>query len=232
MYRTLAGIVLLLTMPLAQAHDAETLFNKVSLQAEAQREVPNDEMTVMLTAQAQGSDPAALAEKVNREMAWALELAAKESAVEAETRGYSTSPIYGRASSSEGRVITGWHVRQQIQLKTIEFQKLTELLGTLQERLQITQMGFSPTTETRQKYQNELISEAMQAFKERVAIIQQNMDGRDYRIVELNVNTSGFGYRPMVMADMAMSKMERTAPAVEGGTSEVTVTVSGSVQFY
>ena len=224
--------VLLLLMPFAQAHDAETLFNKVSLQAEAQREVPNDEMTVMMAAEVQGSNPSELAERVNKDMAWALDLAKKQPAINAETHNYSTSPIYGKASGSGGRVITGWRVRQELQLKTTEFQKLTELLGTLQERLQLTQMGFSPTPETRQKHQNELISEAMQAFKERVAIIQQNMDGRDYRIVELNVNTSGFGYRPMAMADMAMSTMERAAPAVEGGTSEVTVTVSGSVQFY
>lgn len=232
MLRILIPALTIFLMPTAQAHDEETLFNKVSLQAEAQREVPNDEMTVVVTAEAQGPDPSALAERVNKDMAWALDLAKKQPAIEAETRGYSTSPIYGKASSSGSRMITGWHVRQQLQLKTTEFQELTELLGTLQERLQLTQMGFSPTPATRQKHQNELISEAMQAFKERVAIIRENMDGRDYRIIELNVNTSGFGYRPMVMADMAVSKMERSAPAVEGGTSEVTVTVSGSVQFY
>ena len=232
MQRTLALFLIFCVVPLAQAHDDEILFNKVSLQAEAQRDVPNDEMTVVVRAEAQGSDPSELAERINRDMAWALDRVKKQPAIDAETRGYTTSPIYGKSSSSNGRVITGWHVRQDLQLKSTKFQRLTELLGTLQERLQITQMGFSPTRGTRQKHQNELISEAMQAFTERVAIIQKNMDGRDYRIIELNVNTSGFGYRPMVMADMAVSKMERAAPAVEGGTSEVTVTVSGSVQFY
>jgi len=93
------------------------------------------------------------------------------------------------------------------------------MLGTLQQRLQITQMGFNPTSDTRKKHQNELVSEALEAFKERVAIVQKGMDGRDYRIVELNVNTSGFGRRPMAMMDMAASRMESAAPAVEGGTS-------------
>lgn len=232
MPRTLTAVVLLLLTPLLHAHDNETLFNKVTLQAEARREVPNDEMTVLLTAEHQGSDPSELAERVNQDMAWALDLAKKESAVDAETRGYTTSPIYGKATGSNSRIISGWRVSQQLQLKTLEFPVLTELLGTLQQRLQIAQMGFSPTSDTRKKHQNELISEAMEAFKERVAIVQKGMDGRDYRIVELNVNTSGFGYRPMAMADMAVSRMESAAPAVEGGTTEVTVTVSGSVQFY
>ncbi len=226
MLRTLTVIAALLLVPPLQAHDEATLFNKVNLQAEAQREVPNDEMQVLLAAEHQGDDPAALAERVNQDMAWALDRARKTDTVDAETQAYSTRPIY------EDGVIRGWRARQELQLKSSEFAKLTELLGTLQERLQIAQMGFSPAPETRQKHQDELISEAIRAFKDRVAIVQKNMDDRDYRIIELNVNTSGFGYRPMAMADRAMSKMERSAPAVEGGTSEVTVTVSGSVQFY
>lgn len=228
MLRTLTVAVLLLLAPLAHAdHEHETLFNKVSLQAEAQREVPNDEMTVLVAAEHQGADPSALAERVNQDMAWALDLARQDASVKAETRGYTTQPIY------KDGVISGWRVRQDLQLKTEEFAKLTELLGKLQEKLQITQMGFSPTPETQRQHQDELISEAMERFKERVAIIQKSMDDRDYRIIDLNVNTNGFGYRPMAMAaDMSIAKMERAAPAVEGGTSQVTVTVSGSVQFY
>jgi len=219
-------MVLLGLMPPVLAGDEETLFNKVTLQAEARREVPNDEMTVILAAEQQGADPSVLADRVNQDMAWALDLAGKQTAVESETRGYSTQPIY------KDGVIRGWRVRQQLQLKSRQFDKLTKLLGTLQERLQIAQMGFNPALATRDKHQNELISEAMQAFKERVAIIQKNMDGRDYRIIELNVNTGGFVDRPMLMADRAVASLEHSAPAVEGGTSEVTVTVSGSVQFY
>jgi len=226
MLRILSIAVLFCLVPLVQAHDEETLFNKVSLQAETQREVPNDEMRVTLVAEQQGSDPATLSQRVNDDMAWALEQAKKDDTVTAETQGYSTQPIY------KDGIIRGWRVRQELQLKSTEFTRLTELLGKLQDRLQITQMGFSPTPATRQKHENELITEAIQSFKERIAIIQQNMDGQDYRIIEMNVNTGGFGYRPMAMADMGMAKMERSGPAVEAGTTEVTVTVSGSVQFY
>lgn len=228
MLRILTITTLLLLAPLVQAgDDHETLFNKVSLQAEAQREVPNDEMSVMLVAEHQGSEPSVLAERVNEDMDWALKRTKQADAIKAETRGYSTQPIY------DDGVVRGWRVRQQLQLKSEDFAGLTELLGELQERLQIAQMGFSPTPETQQKHQDELITEAMERFKERVAIIRKSMDDRDYRIIDLNVNTNGFGHRPYAaMADMSMAKAERSAPAVEGGTSQVTVTVSGSVQFY
>jgi predicted secreted protein len=59
------------------------------------------------------------------------------------------------------------------------------------------------------------------------------MDNMDYRIIELHVNTGG--QRPPVMyAERAMvqSMDARKAPAVEAGTSKLTVTVSGSVQFF
>ncbi|MCS3903453.1 putative secreted protein [Methylohalomonas lacus] len=228
MLRILTITTLLLMAPLAQAgDDNETLFNKVSLQAEAQREVPNDEMSVLLVAEHQGSEPSVLAERVNADMDWALKQARQADAIKTETRGYSTQPIY------DDGVVRGWRVRQQLQLKSEDFAGLTELLGELQERLQVAQMGFSPTPETQQKHQDELITEAMERFKERVAIIRKSMEDRDYRIIDLNVNTSGFGQQPFAaMADMSMARAERSAPAVEGGTSQVTVTVSGSVQFY
>lgn len=222
------GLYLLLFAANVQAeHGHEQLFNKVSLQAEAQRDVPNDEMTVLLVAEHQGAETAVLAERVNSDMAWALELANKQTDVDAETRAYSTQPMY------KDGVIRGWRVRQELQLKSREFTDLTELLGMLQEKLQIARMAFNPTPETRRKHQNELITEAMAAFKERAGIIQKTMDGRDYRIIELNINTNGFGDRPyLAMAEMSMARMDRVAPAVEGGTSQVQVTVSGSIQFY
>lgn len=228
MRRTLTIILLLLAAPLVHAeHDHETLFNKVSLQAEAQGEAPNDEMTVVLSAEQQGSDAAALAERVNENMTWALGLAGKVAAVRAETQSYSTWPMY------DDGVITGWRVRQELQLKSQDFARLTELLGKLQERLQIVRMGFSPTAETRRQYENELITEAMQAFKERVAVIQQSMGNSDYRIIELHVGAGGSSPPIRMMAAEASTlSMARSAPVVEGGTSEVTVTVSGSVQFY
>lgn len=227
MLRVLTAVVTALLLSASvQAHEEETLFNRVSLQAEAQREVPNDEMTVLLAVEHQGNNPSVLADRVNKDMAWALEQAERVEAVDSQTRNYATYPMY------KDGLIRGWRVRQELQLTSQNFAELTELLSGLQDRLQIAQMGFSPTPETRQKYQNELISEAMAAFKERVAIIQKSMAGRDYRMIEINVNTSGFGYQPMRMAEMATAKMDRAAPAVEGGTSEVTVTVSGTVQFY
>lgn len=222
------AVLLLMFSPFLLADGHETLFNKINLQAEVEREVPNDEMTVILAVEHQGATPSDLADRVNKDMAWALEQAKAVNAIAAKTRNYTTTPIY----RDRERVISGWRVRQELELKSQDFPTMTQMVGKLQERLQVVQMGFSPTPETRRQHQNELISEAMEQFRERVAIVQQHMEGRDYRIVELHINTGGYG-RPMMMADYARAAApEMAAPAVEAGTSQVQVTITGSVQFY
>ena len=66
-----------------------------------------------------------------------------------------------------------------------------------------------------------------------VEIVKKHMPVKNHRIINLNINTGG--YRPPVIhAQMAMMKsMEMaSAPSVEAGKSKITVTVSGSVQYY
>jgi predicted secreted protein len=73
----------------------------------------------------------------------------------------------------------------------------------------------------------------MQAFLARVEIVKKHMPAKNQRIINLNINTGG--YRPPVVhAQRTMMKSMELAstPAVEAGTSKLTVTVSGSVQYY
>ena len=56
---------------------------------------------------------------------------------------------------------------------------------------------------------------------------------RMHRIINININTGG--YHPPVPYErgVMMKTMEmNAAPAVEAGTSKITVTINGSVQFF
>ena len=68
--------LLLLALP-AAAQDAgrEPQFDVVSFEAQASREVHNDQLVAVLAVEQHGPDPAALADTVNRRMAEALKLA-------------------------------------------------------------------------------------------------------------------------------------------------------------
>ena len=207
--------------------DDETLFNTVNLQAQAEREVPNDQMIVLLASEHEGSDTTGLAAKINSDMQWALEIIKKYPAVESQTKSYQTYPTYRK------QVVIGWRANQQIEIKSENIAALTGLVGKLQEKLQVKQMSFSPTTETRVRFENELIEEAMQAFLARVEIVKKNMPVKNHRIINLNIN-AGSNQPPVIFAQRTMMKsMEMaSAPSVEAGKSKITVTVSGSVQYF
>ena len=226
-FRLLFSSCLLVVLTFPSYAEDETLFNTVNLQASAEREIPNDEMIVLLATEHEGSDTADLAAKINSDMQWALELIKKYSSVDSQTKSYQTYPTYRK------QVVIGWRASQQVMIKSKDISALSELVGKLQEKLQVKQMSFNPTKETRVNYENELIEEAMQAFLARVDIVKKHMPEKNQRIINLNINTGG--YRPPVMhAQRAMTNsMEMaSAPAVDAGTSKLTVTVSGSIQFF
>ncbi len=219
--------LLFFLIPPVIAHDNETLFNTVNLQAQAEREIPNDQIIVLLATEHESSDTASLAAKINSDMQWALKQIEKYSAVKTQTKSYQTFPTYRK------QIIIGWRASQQIEIKSENIAALTELVGTLQEKLQVKQMSFSPTTETRVRFENELIEEAMQAFLARVEIVKKNMPVKNHRIINLNIN-AGSNQPPVIFAQRTMMKSMEMAstPSVEAGKSKITVTVSGSVQYF
>ncbi len=224
---TVTLLSILLTFTVA-AHEDSPLFNQVHLQASAQMDVPNDELIVIMTVEMEANNAAELADNINETMDWAITRVKKHSAIQARTLSYNTYPVYDK------KTLIGWRGNQQLELKSSDITKLTEMTGQLQQRLQIKGMRFSPTKQTRKKHEDVLIEEAMQAFKRRVEIVKKHMSEKNVRIVSLNINTGGDYPRP-VRAEtrmMAMDSMAVSAPAVEAGSSSITVTVSGSVQFF
>ena len=217
---------LCLTLP-AYAHDNEVLFNTVNLQAQAERDIPNDQMTVVLVTEQDGSDAARVARMINQDMAWAFEVIKKHPFAIYQTKGYRTWPLYDADNE-----ITGWHAIQEIELAGSKMEELSGLVGKLQEKMQVREMSFSPTDATRRKIENELILEAMQAFRERIEIVRKMMDDKNYRIINLTINTDG--QPPPVFYERALAasvKAESSPPAVQAGTSRLIVTLNGSVQF-
>ena len=206
--------------------DDQPLFNQVHLQAQAEREIPNDQLTVLLAVEKEGKLPASIADEINRTMAWALEILKSKPTIKARTLSYNTYPVY------EKQTIISWRASQQLELESQDVPLLTDLLGKLQEKLQVKNMSFSASSRLRQQHENELIEEALQAFKQRVEIIKQHMEGNNVRIVNLHVNTDGHPPQPLYRERAMVSMDMKAAPAVEAGTSAMTVTVSGSVQFF
>jgi len=211
--------------PLAAAAQApETLFNLVSLSAQAEREVPNDLLSAVLAAEAEGVEPAPLAAEVNRTMQRALALAKGVGAVKIRTGGYATTPVYDK-----NRIVR-WRVRQELRLESADFAAATDLIGKLQASLVVAGMTLSVSPEARRQAENALTAEAIGAFDERARLVRDAMKAKSYRLRDLQLSGSE---PPRPLYAMARSAVAQSAapPAIEPGTTRILITVSGTVQL-
>ena len=218
-----------LLAPLAAAAQApETLFNPlfnlVTLNAQAEKEVPNDLLTAVLAAESEGADTAKLAEATNRTMQAAIAAARGYRGVRARSGNYQTFPQY------DGRKIAGWRARQELRLESADFAALAELIGKLQATLVVTGMTLSVSPEARKQAENALIPEALAAFEERARLVRDAMKAKGHRVRDVQISSAGAPY-PVPLPARAMAASSAPGPAVEAGTTRILITVSGTIQL-
>ena len=209
-----------------RSDDNPPRYNQVRLQAQQSESVSNDTMHVTLNSYAEMQDSSRLAARINRDMDWALAQARQFSDVKVSTGGYQTWPV------TRKEVTSAWRGQQDLILESRNTEMLSQLTGQLQEKLKIKSMSFSVSDEKRMAVENRLIDAALNAFKVRARIVGDNLNAKGYRIVDINVGTSA--QRPPVMYQARMSSVSMEASdavAVEGGESDVQVTVSGSIEL-
>ncbi|ASJ75506.1 SIMPL domain-containing protein [Granulosicoccus antarcticus] len=228
----LAGLFGLQTgLPVQAQSSGETLYNVFNLTSEATTEIDNDLMMATLVVQQEHRDPAVLADKINSTMAWAVDLLRPFKTLNVKTRDYQTYPRY---DTSQVRRLIGWRATQTLQLETEDFGAAGQAIQQLQEKLQVQGIRLMTKDSTREKASDQLIGEALDAFKDRALLVQENMGSSGYRILDVNIQT-GQSNVPMLNARAEMADVMRSSvasePVVEPGTSRVSVQVFGRVQL-
>ena len=212
---------------LAQPAPESTRYNTVDLQAEAQREVGNDTFSASLFVEMTEADAAKLADSLNRNTADSIAVAKEFASVRVRSGNNQTYPVYDRAQR-----FTAWRGRAELRLESKDFQAAATLIGRLQSRMQLGQIGFSVSPEARKAAEDEIIGAAIKAFRARADIVRTSLGGRGYRIRRLAVNT-GVGFVPPrpLMARAGVAAAEGVAtPPLEGGVSQITVSVNGTIE--
>ena len=210
----------------AASYADELNYNLYRFTAEARQVVENDLMKVALSASRESNRAAEAADAVNQQMQWALGLAKKKKALTVSTGQYHTSPVYKNGK------ITAWRASQQLLIETEKFDVLTDLLGELQQRLKLDSMQFTPTPQTRDRAEDQLVIKALEQFKARAKTVAKTMNASNYDIVNLGINTGGY-QPPMPQMRMKTFALEQSVadPSVEGGASTLTVSVTGEIQL-
>ncbi len=212
--------------PLVSA-DKDKVEDQVSFQVDAGRDVENDRVTAILSATAENRDPAKLAERINTDMQWAVQQLEGNAAIKTQSGSYQTYPVY------DDKKIVRWRGRQDLQLESGEVDVLSKMLGGLQERLQIQSLQFSVSPEKRSSVESTLIEEALATFSKRAELISRALGTREYSLVELSINAGG-ARQPLAMRVEVASLSSRpaaSAPAIEQGTSRISVHVNGRIQL-
>jgi predicted secreted protein len=210
----------------ALASDAPAPMNRVSFQVESSRDVANDWIEAVVGITDEDVDSAQLADRINAAMARAMAVAKAASAVRVKSGGYATHPVY------EDGKIRRWRASQDLVLESADIEAITQLVGKLQKELQLRSIGFSISPERRRATEDELIAEALTAFKARAEIVRENLGASHYEVVELSIDTQGGSPpRPVFAEARAMAAAQVAPPALEGGTSRLSVRVNGTIEL-
>lgn len=219
-------VICLMFFYLPSANAAEqTSYDRIQLSAQAVSEAENDTLIAVMSAQRKGEQYASLADEVNRTVSQALKKARQYKAVDVQTLDYQTRPVYGKSHQ------TGWVVSQSIQLKSMDSAVLSKLLGQLQDQLMLDGISYTVSPEQRQRVEEGLISRAITAFEKRAQDITRALHRKRYRLVQMQVNTSGVPQRPILMRGVASFDAAKSAPAIEAGKQQITVNVSGEIEL-
>ena len=221
-------VLLFLPVTLLAHGEQETHYDRIHLTASATGSVGNDTIVATLNTQEEGKSAAELADKINQRISWGVELTKKYPQISAQTQAYNTQPIYHKSN------ITGWRVSQTLRLESHNMTVVSDLLGELQAQLNLQGIQFSVSPEQKNDAENTLIAEALAAFNVRAKLIANELGQVNFRLVNLDVATSGSApplYRGKSMRMEMMSSADVAAPSLEAGESTLTVTVNGEVEL-
>ena len=230
--RALSGAVLLssllgLSYNASAESDQKPQYRLIQLQADATREVTNNQMEAVLFTELNSNSPAELSQSITKVLNDAMRQAAKYPQVKVSTGAQSTYPVY-----DDKNKLKSWRSRAQIELKSTDFKATSDLIAALQNNMQVQSINFSVSDAERKRVENELMVEASQAFQQRAKLLQQSWQATSYELVSLDLNSVNNERPPIMYAMKARDDADAMeSQNVQGGNSELRVNASGSVQL-
>ncbi len=226
MRRCLFFWIMFVPVGIALANEPLPPYNTVELNAEAQRESQNDLLSATLYVQLDDLNPASLANSLNKSLNDTLALAKTFKSIKVSSGDYQTHPIY-----ENNQVQRGWRGRGEIHIESKDFEAATNLIGKLQNSMKLSGISLTVAPDTRRKIHNELITEAIAAFKARAEIVKTSLAGRGYKIRRISVVTDPMTSPPRYRESSGLAMTTAVAaPRIEGGTSVTSVAVSGTIE--
>lgn len=217
---------------LAQNARPDLPSNVVVISASGQLDVPQDWLTLTLTVSRDGSDAVSVQNQLRQAVDAALTIAKPQvlpKQLEVRTGSFGVYPRHG----TNGK-ITGWQGRAELMLEGRDFLRISSTAAKATS-MGIGNVAFSLSRETQQKLESDAQSMAIERFKAKATEVAKGFGFAGYTLREVSVSSADQPEQPMyarvASAPMAASMAQDASLPVEAGKSQVTVTVSGSVQL-
>jgi predicted secreted protein len=221
-------LVAALCLPSATLLAAEST-TQLTLTGRAQEEVDNDQVTVQLYAQENQPNAARLADSLNRTMKRGLSEANQVAGIDTSGGQVRTWPQYDRNGH-----ITGWQGRGEITIRGKQTTQMAELVGRLQSYLQVENVQFSLSDNSRRKTESHLIEAAIRDLQARAQEVSRSLSKPHMQIKELTLNDQNNIPIPrplMLKAAMSATDNAVTPPTWQAGKSTISVEVMGKVEL-
>ena len=205
------------------AHEIPVHYDRISLTASAGKQVAQDELQVTLYAMSDAEEARTTSDEVSERIHKALSILNSESGISTQTGSFNTHPIYRKQK------ITGWRSRQSLEVKSTNPKLLSQLIGRVQNYVQLESIRYDVSEQVRRITENQLIEKAMQNFQHRARLVTSSLRREKYRLVDMTINT---GHpRPNLVQARTMAAMESaTAPPIQAGKQLIQVTINGTIE--
>lgn len=203
---------------------------RVTLSASATVQVPQDELTLTLSTQREGSNAPEVQNQLKSALDSALSIARRQAQsplMSVSTGRFGLSPRHDR----NGKLV-GWQGTAELILQGRDFVRISQTAAQLQT-LSVASVVFGLSAQQRQGAQSQARSQAIAEFQKNATEIAMDFGFAGYTLGDIHINANQPGpLRPAMMAASVRSVADEAVPVpIEAGLSHVSVNVSGSVQL-
>jgi predicted secreted protein len=196
----------------------------VTVSASASASVANDRLHAWLRAEAENASPAAAANEVNARVAKAIARTKSVQGLTVQTSGYTTQQVGER-----GHPIR-WRVAQMMSIEGSDFATIAALVTRLQDddAMLLSGLAFAVSDAKRRETEDALTQQALAAWRTRAQNAATGLGFAAWRPAHVTVNSNDFSRpQPTYRAGVAAASGAVAPVPLEGGATDVTVTVTG-----
>ena len=206
--------------------------NVIAFNVEAERQIERDLMQVNLFYQSEGKNLSELNKTVNTRLNKAIGIAKQYPAVAIQGNTRNTMVQYdGKGKQS------GWMARVELMLESKDSQALSDVINALDDTLAIENISASVSDEKLTHVENELTQAVLEKFKNKALLIQNTLQMKNYRVMDLNIsaanehNYARVYYAPTAKSALTLSESASNAVPLENGKETVRMRVKGRIEL-